>query len=149
MTPQELKNSILQLAIQGKFVDQRPEEGTAAELLQKIARNGTHGTTGTHRTAGTTRTKSRVARSVPSVSSVSSVSVVPPIPDGEKPFDILESWVWVRLGNVVSNHGQKKPTGDFSYIDIGSIDNKNQRLSNDETIVHAENASPRARKIVQ
>ena len=35
MTPQELKNSILQLAIQGKLVEQRPEEGTAAELLEK------------------------------------------------------------------------------------------------------------------
>ena len=36
MTPQELKNSILQLAIQGKLVEQRPEEGTGEELYQKI-----------------------------------------------------------------------------------------------------------------
>ena len=36
MTPQELKNSILQLAIQGKLVEQRPEEGTAKELYQQI-----------------------------------------------------------------------------------------------------------------
>ena len=36
MTPQELKNSILQLAIQGKLVEQRPEEGTATELLRDI-----------------------------------------------------------------------------------------------------------------
>ena len=36
MTPQELKNSILQLAIQGKLVEQRPEEGTAEELYQQI-----------------------------------------------------------------------------------------------------------------
>ena len=36
MTPQELKASILQLAIQGKLVEQRPEEGTGAELLEKI-----------------------------------------------------------------------------------------------------------------
>ncbi len=37
MTPQELKNSILQLAIQGKLVEQRPEDGTAAEWVEKIA----------------------------------------------------------------------------------------------------------------
>ena len=36
MTPQELKNSILQLAIQGKLVEQRADEGTGAELLEKI-----------------------------------------------------------------------------------------------------------------
>ena len=36
MKPQELKNSILQLAIQGKLVEQRPEEGTAAELYKQI-----------------------------------------------------------------------------------------------------------------
>ena len=36
MTPQELKNSILQLAIQGKLVEQRAEEGTGEELYQQI-----------------------------------------------------------------------------------------------------------------
>ena len=36
MTPQELKNSILQFAIQGKLVEQRPEEGTAEELYRQI-----------------------------------------------------------------------------------------------------------------
>ena len=36
MTPQELKASILQLAIQGKLVEQRPEEGTGEELLRDI-----------------------------------------------------------------------------------------------------------------
>ena len=36
MTPQELKNSILQLAIQGKLVEQRPEDGTAEELYEQI-----------------------------------------------------------------------------------------------------------------
>ena len=36
MNAQDLKNSILQLAIQGKLVEQREEEGTAKELLEKI-----------------------------------------------------------------------------------------------------------------
>ena len=40
MTPQELKNSILQLAIQGKLVEQRPEEGTGEELYKSIVFNG-------------------------------------------------------------------------------------------------------------
>ena len=110
MTPQELKNSILQLTIQGKLVEQRPEEGTAAELLEKIARHGTTGTRGTTKTTRTTRTKSRAAHrasSVPSVSSVSSVPVVPSVPDDEKPFDIPESWEWVRLGEC-STYADKK-----------------------------------------
>ena len=38
MTPQELKNSILQLAIHGKLVEQRPEEGTAEDLYRQIQR---------------------------------------------------------------------------------------------------------------
>ena len=37
MTPQQLRSSILQLAIQGRLVEQRPEEGTGAELLEKIS----------------------------------------------------------------------------------------------------------------
>ena len=36
MTPEQLKASILQLAIQGKLVEQRPEEGTAEDLYQQI-----------------------------------------------------------------------------------------------------------------
>jgi hypothetical protein len=37
MTAQDLKNSILQEAVQGRLVEQCAEEGTAAELLKKIA----------------------------------------------------------------------------------------------------------------
>ena len=36
MTPQELKNSILYLAVQGKLVEQRLEEGAAEELFSRI-----------------------------------------------------------------------------------------------------------------
>ena len=36
MTPEQLKASILQYAIQGKLVAQRPEEGTGEELYQQI-----------------------------------------------------------------------------------------------------------------
>lgn len=36
MTPQQLKNAILQQAIQGKLVEQRAEEGTSQELFEAI-----------------------------------------------------------------------------------------------------------------
>ena len=41
-----------------------------------------------------------------------------------------------------------KPANDFCYIDIGSIDNKNQKLNNEENIISADKAPSRARKIV-
>ncbi len=152
MTPQELKASILQLAIQGKLVEQRPEEGTGAELLEKIlaaknakcAKGGSRSRATALMTGGTGETGGTGARHA----SPARPSSLPSVPPEDAPFDIPESWVWVRLGDVVFNHGQKKPLEDFSYIDIGSIDNKKQRLSDSETIVHAKDASPRARKIV-
>lgn len=36
MTSQQVKNSILQLAIQGKLVEQRKEEETGKELYKEI-----------------------------------------------------------------------------------------------------------------
>ena len=66
----------------------------------------------------------------------------------EVPFDIPESWEWVRLSKIIYNRGQMTPTADFCYIDIGSIDNKNQKLSDEENIIAADKAPSRARKIV-
>ena len=36
MTPEQLKASILQYAIQGKLIEQRPEEGTGEEFYQQM-----------------------------------------------------------------------------------------------------------------
>ena len=65
------------------------------------------------------------------------------------PFDIPDTWSWTRLKDIVYNHGQKTPTSDFSYIDIGSIDNKRQKLSSVENIITADKAPSRARKIIK
>ena len=122
MTPQELKNSILQLAIQDKLVEQRPEEGTAAELLEKILaeRYGTNETRGTNGTAKTNGTKRR-ASSVSEVSSVSDVLNVSGVPSDEKPFDIPESWEWVRLGEIGSWASGATPPRTHSEYYGGSI----------------------------
>jgi type I restriction enzyme S subunit len=79
MTPQELKNSILQLAIQGKLVEQRLEEGTAEELYQQIQAE-----------------KQRLIKE----GKLKKEKPLPEITEDEKPFDIPESWKWVRLGEI-------------------------------------------------
>ncbi|OUQ13215.1 hypothetical protein B5E84_17745 [Lachnoclostridium sp. An14] len=66
----------------------------------------------------------------------------------EVPFEIPETWEWVRLSKIVYNRGQMTPADDFCYIDIGSIDNKSQKLSDKENIITADKAPSRARKIV-
>ena len=81
MTPQELKNSILQLAIQGKLVEQRPEEGTAQELFEQIQAE-----------------KRRLIKA----GKIKKEKSLPEIAEDEKPFEIPESWMWVRLGDITS-----------------------------------------------
>ena len=80
MTPQELKNSILQQAIQGKLVEQRPEEGTAEELFQQIQKE-----------------KQRLIAE----GKIKKEKPLLEIPEEEKPFEISEIWKWVRLGSIV------------------------------------------------
>ena len=114
--PVDMQKSLLQMAIQGKLVEQKADEGTGAELLEKIVaeRYGTNGTRGTNGTAKTNGTKRR-ASSVSKVSSVSDVLNVSGVPSDEKPFDIPESWEWVRLGEVciIARGGSPRPIKDY------------------------------------
>src|SRR5699024_10820094 len=121
-------NSILQLAIQGNLVEQREEEGTAKELLEKIKAE-----------------KKQLIKE----GKIKKQKALPEIKEDEIPFDIPESWEWVRLGDITHNWGQKKTDTTFDYIDVGSIDNVRGRLSDDENLVQAKNAPSRARKIVK
>ncbi len=77
MTPTQLKNSILQLAIQGKLVEQREEEGTAEELFKKIQEE-----------------KQKLIEE----KKIKKEKPLPEITEDEKPFDIPSNWKWVRLG---------------------------------------------------
>lgn len=128
MTPEQLKASILQYAIQGKLVEQRPEEGTGEELYKKIQ-----------------EVKQKLAKEGESFRN----KKYPMITEDEKAYDIPETWIWVRLNDIVFNHGQKTPDATFSYIDIGSIDNKKQQLNDEENFIEASRAPSRARKIVR
>lgn len=128
MNAQDLKNSILQLAVQGKLVEQRAEEGTARELLEQIKLE-----------------KDQLIKD----KKIKKSKPLPEITEDEIPFEIPESWEWVRLNDIVCNNGQEKPQYKFSYIDIGSIDNIHQKLNQNENIVEAKDVPSRARKIVK
>jgi len=118
MTPQELKNSILQLAIQGKLVEQRPEEGTAEELYQQIQAE-----------------KQRLIKEC----KIKKEKPLPEVTEDEIPFDIPENWKWIKLGNVVSVLGGKRiPAGrtlttvntGHKYIRVSDMKNGSIQVEN-------------------
>ena len=79
MMPQELKSSILQLAIQGKLVEQNPDEGSGYVEIEKMLQH-----------------KMKLLNA----KEIKKEKVLSPVSDDEKPYDIPERWAWVRLGNV-------------------------------------------------
>ena len=100
MTPQELKNSILQLAIQGKLVEQRPEEGTAEELFAQIQKE---------------------KQKLIAEKKIKKEKPLPEITDDEKPFDIPDSWKWVRVGDCGSWGSGATPSRTNSEYYGGNI----------------------------
>lgn len=91
MNAQDLKNSILELAIKGKLVGQREEEGTAKELLDQINAE-----------------KEQLIKE----KKIKKEKPLPEIKEDEKLFDIPVSWEWVRLNNIFNfiDYRGKTPT---------------------------------------
>lgn len=132
MNAQDLKNSILQRAIEGKLVPQRKEEGTAKELLAEIRAE-----------------KARLVKE----KKIKKSKPLPEITDEEKPFDIPDSWEWARLGNLVSVLGGKRiPAGcklteidtGHKYIRVSDMKNGSVVLSSIQYI--SEDIYPKIRK---
>ena len=146
MTGQQLKNSILQMAVQGKLVPQDPNDEPASVLLDRIrAEKEALIKSGKIKKEKNPSVIFRGADNLPYEKIGNNEPIC--IAD-EVPFEIPDSWGWCRLGQIVYNRGQMKPIDNFCYIDIGSIDNKNQKLNSSDTIISAEKAPSRARKII-
>lgn len=97
MNAQDVKNSILQLAIQGKLVEQRDEEGTATDLLEQIKEE-----------------KEKLIKE----GKIKKEKPLPEITANEIPFDIPENWEWIRCSDVFNVRSASrihktdwKPTG--------------------------------------
>ena len=101
----QIKEKILQMAIQGKLVEQRPEEGTAEDLYQQIQEE-----------------KQNLIKE----GKLKKEKTLAPIEDDEIPFDIPENWKWVRWGNLSKfiQYGLNEPaksSGEFKYVRISDI----------------------------
>ena len=140
MTAKDLKNALLQEAVQGKLVPQIASEGNARDLLEEIRKEKlSHELDFANAKSGKRKSKKETALAGSNPCDITEYEI---------PFDIPENWCWCRLGELVYNHGQKTPEQEFSYIDIGSIDNEHQRLNKKENIITPDKAPSRARKIV-
>ena len=79
MNTELLKKKILDLAIRGKLVEQRPEEGTAEDLYQQIQEERAN-----------LIKEGKLKKKKP----------LSPIIDEEIPFEVPKRWMWVRLENI-------------------------------------------------
>ena len=116
MTPQELKSSILQLAIQGKLVEQRPEEGTGEELYRQIQAE-----------------KQRLIKE----GKIKKEKPLPDIAEDEVPFEIPESWKWVNLKEIttkITDGTHHSPPnferGEYMYVTAKNIKDQGVICSN-------------------
>ena len=145
MTAQQLKNSILQMAVQGKLVPQDPNDEPASVLLERIRAEKERLIK--EKKIKREKNSSVIFKGADNTPYEKIGDEVRSLAD-EVPFDIPDSWEWVRLGSIVYNRGQITPSTDFCYIDIGSIDNKKQKLNPTDTVIAPDKAPSRARKLV-
>ena len=98
MTGQQLKNSILQMAVQGKLVPQDPNDEPASVLLEriraekeKLIKEGK---------IKKEKTPSAIFRGADNLPYEKIGKNEPVCIADEVPFEIPESWEWVRLGSI-------------------------------------------------
>ena len=100
--PEDMKESVLQYAIQGKLVEQRPEEGTGEELYRQIQTE-----------------KKRLIKE----GKIKKEKPLPEIAEDEIPFDIPGSWKWVRWGELSQSiqYGYNAPAKEHGRIKMVRI----------------------------
>lgn len=100
--PEDMKKSILQYAIQGKLVEQRHEEGTGEELYRQIQVE-----------------KQKLIKA----GKIKKNKPLPEIAEDEIPFDIPESWKWVRWGELSQSiqYGYNAPAQEHGRIKMVRI----------------------------
>lgn len=117
--PDQMKKSILQQAVMGKLVPQDPSDEPASVLLEKIAEE-----------------KQKLIKE----GKIKKQKAMPAITEDEIPFDIPESWEWVRWGTIaqIIQYGFNAPaqeTGRIKMVRISDIQNNQVQW---ETVPYCE-----------
>lgn len=98
---QAMRSKLLDLAMRGKLVEQDPNDEPASELLKQI--------------------QSEKAQLVKE-GKIKKGKKLPEITDDEKPFDIPDSWKWVRLGDIGDwGAGATPLKSNHEYYENGTI----------------------------
>lgn len=116
--PLDMQKAILGQAIQGKLVEQRAEEGTGQELFEAIQEE-----------------KQKLIKE----GKLKKQKALPEITEDEIPFEIPETWKWVRLGEIceIARGGSPRPIKEYittnsdgiNWIKIGDT-NQNDKYIN-------------------
>lgn len=99
----QLKQTILQLAVMGKLVPQGPSDEPAAELLKRIAEE-----------------KAQLVKE----KKIKKQKELPPISEDEKPFELPNGWEWCRLpdlGELARGKSKHRPRNDPKLYENGNI----------------------------
>lgn len=91
----KLKQSVLQYAMEGKLVKQNLSDEPASELIKKIENE-----------------KAELVKE----GKIKKSKKLPAITDDEKPFDIPDSWEWIRLGDYAEKITDEVASGSFAAI---------------------------------
>lgn len=109
---EQLKQTILQLAVMGKLVPQDPTDEPASKLLERIAQEKAQ------------LIKDKV---------IKKEKALPALTDEEKPFDLPTGWALARVGNLVSKLGSGSTPrgGKAAYVESGVPFLRSQNVWND------------------
>ena len=153
MDGKQLKNSILQWAIQGKLVPQNPKDEPAQKLLERIAaaRNEYSAVSACHPERSVKGTKSKDLKKKTSKNPPSRIyrengvwyeqigTATPKDISDEIPFEIPENWAWCRLGEMGNTITGSTPSklnpeyigSDIPFLSPGDISLLNKIISYD------------------
>ena len=121
MTPEQLRASILQYAMEGKLVKQDPNDEPASELLKKIENE-----------------KDQLIEE----GKIKKSRKLPAITDEGKPFDIPDNWEWARLEDIstfMSGFAYKSrfyvKSASNQVIRLGNVKNDHLILDNKQVFI--------------